>query len=93
MVPSCIAITSDAWTADTTKASFLGLTGHWIEVKNEGDGQKWILRSEVLGYRAISGQHSGSNLGRHLIALCKHAGILSKEKSKVFMHSDLTDID
>ena len=30
---------------DTTKAAFLGVTAHWIEVKRES----WVMRSEVIG--------------------------------------------
>jgi hypothetical protein len=41
--PGMISTTADGWSVDTTKAAFLGVTGHWIDVK-EG---KWNLRSEV----------------------------------------------
>ena len=35
-----ISSTADGWSADTMKAAFLGMTGHWIDVK---DG-KWKMR-------------------------------------------------
>jgi len=66
--------TADGWTADNTKASFLGVTAHWIDVK-EG---KWSLRSEVIGFKGVSGEHSGgANLGR---GLCDRVGICNKER-------------
>ena len=77
--PGKISLTSDGWTADNTKGTFLGMTAHWIEVK---DG-KWKLRSEVVGFQPISGEHSGDNLGRYFVGLCDHVGIMSKNESKV----------
>ena len=32
--PGKISATADRWTADNTKALFLGMTTHWIEVKD-----------------------------------------------------------
>lgn len=61
------------------KASFLGLTGHWIDVK---DGA-WELWAEVLAFQALSGNHSSENLGRYLVSLCNHVGITNKASSKV----------
>jgi len=55
------------------------VTGHWIDVK---DG-KWELRSEVIGFRSISGEHSGANLGRHFIGICERVGIIDVQTSKV----------
>ena len=77
--PGKISSTADGWTADTTKASFLGMTAHWIEVK-EG---KWKLRSEVVGFKSILGDHSGWNLGRYFMGLCDRVGICDKDGSKV----------
>jgi hypothetical protein len=49
----------DGWSADTTKMGFLGMTAHWIEVKEK----KWKMRAEVIGFKAISGTHSGRTWG------------------------------
>jgi hypothetical protein len=65
--------------AYNTKGSYLGVTAHWIEVV----GKKWELRTNVIGFRAISGEHSGWNLGRYLIGACDRMGICSKNGSKV----------
>jgi hypothetical protein len=77
--PGKISTTSDGWTADNTKGSFLGLTAHWMEVKE----WTWKLRSEVIGFQPISGEHSGDNLGRYFVGLCDRVGIMSENKSKV----------
>jgi len=55
------------------------MTAHWIEVK-EG---KWKLRAEVIGFKALSGAHSGENLGRYAVGLLDHVGIMDKKQSKV----------
>jgi hypothetical protein len=55
------------------------MTAHWIEVK---DG-KWKLRSEVIAFQPVSGEHSGENLGRYFVGLCDRVGIMSKTESKV----------
>jgi hypothetical protein len=77
--PGLISITADSWSVDTTKASFLGVTAHWIEVK---DG-KWDLRADVIGFRPVSGDHSGGNLGRYLVGVCKRVRIITAARSKV----------
>jgi len=55
------------------------MTAHWVEVKKG----KWQLRSEVVGFMGISGNHSGSNLGRYVVGLCDRVGITSPDQSKV----------
>jgi hypothetical protein len=79
MAPGKISTTADGWTADNTKGSFLGMTAHWIDVKED----KWKLRSEVIGFQGISGDHSGLNLGRYFIGLCDRVGICSQNGTKV----------
>ena len=51
------------------------MTAHWIEVKE----QKWKMRAEVIAFKALSGAHSGENLGRYAVGLldcgpCWHNG-------------------
>ena len=60
--PGRISTTADMWTVDTTKAAFLGVTAHWIEVK-KGHEEIWMMHSEVIGFQTVSGDHSGKNLG------------------------------
>jgi hypothetical protein len=77
--PGMVSATADGWSVDTTSASFLGVTGHWMEVT---DG-KWKLRSEVIGFRGLSGEHSGKNLGQYFVGVCERVGIVNVQRSKV----------
>lgn len=58
---------------------FLGVTAHWIEVK---DG-KWKMRAAVIGFKAITGAHDGENLGRYTVGLLDRVGIMDKKRTKV----------
>jgi len=49
MAPGLISTMADMWMADTTKAAFLGITTHWIEVKMEPK-ETWELCSEVIRF-------------------------------------------
>ena len=60
---------ADMWTVDTMKAAFLGVTAHWIEVK-QGREETWTMRSEVIGFQTVSGDHSGKNLGHYFVGVC-----------------------
>jgi hypothetical protein len=79
VAPGKVSTTADGWLADNTKAAFLGMTAHWIEVKND----KWALCSEVVGFQSISGGHDGNNLGRYFMGLCDRVGICGQNESKV----------
>ena len=54
------------------------MTAHWIEVKE----QKWKMRAEVVGFKALSDAHSGENLGRYAVGLLDRVGIMDKKRSK-----------
>jgi hypothetical protein len=41
------------------------------------------MRSEVIGFKALSGAHTGKNLGRYAIGLLDRVGIMNEERSKV----------
>jgi hypothetical protein len=79
VAPGKVSVTADAWTADTTKMGFLGMTAHWIEVK----GKEWKMRSEVIGFKSLSGAHTGENLGRYAVGLLDRVGIMDDKRSKV----------
>jgi hypothetical protein len=55
------------------------MTAHWIEVI---DG-KWKLRAEVVGFKAVSGDHGGWNLGCYFMGLCDRVGITNAHGTKV----------
>jgi len=75
-----ISTTTDLWSVDQTKASFLGITAHWIKIKSPGS---WALCSEVVAFKGIAGAHNGENLGRYFVGLCKWAGIVGDTGTKV----------
>lgn len=56
----------------------MGVTAHWIEVK-EG---KWKMRASVIGFRSLLGAHDGENIGRYLVGTLDRVGILTKKESK-----------
>ena len=62
------------------------MMAHWIEVKD----QKWKMRAEVVGFKALSGAHSGENLGRYAVGLLNHVGIMDKKRSKAGFLRGLT---
>jgi len=74
-----VSITFDGWSADTTKMGFQGMTAHWIDVKDE----MWKMRAAIIGLKAVSGNHSGENLGRHVVSLLDRVDIMDKNGSKV----------
>jgi hypothetical protein len=57
------------------KASFLGMTVSWIEVKNE----KRKLHSEVIGFQPVLGNHSTGILAITLL----DCAIVSKYSTKM----------
>jgi len=77
--PGKVSTTADSWTVNTTKAGFLGVTAHSIDIEVD----KWTLRSEVIGFRTLSGEHSGQNLGRCFVGVCDRVGLIDSERSKV----------
>jgi len=83
--PGLVSTTSDSWTVDTTKEAFLGVTAHWIEIR-EG---KWKVQAEVIGFQSISGNHSGENLGRYIVGVFDRVGITGKDHSKVHKQTNL----
>jgi hypothetical protein len=58
---------------------FMGMTAHWIEVK----GKKWKMRAEIIGFKALSGNHVGENLERYTVGLLDCVGVMGKNHSKV----------
>jgi len=71
----------DLWTTEQTKASFLGLTIHWIQI--DKDTKKWKLHSQVIAFWGYSGAHSGNNIAWNFVSLCERAGIITSTSSKL----------
>ena len=60
----------------------MGITAHWIESPVKIP-TSWSLVSEVIAFRAISGPHTGANLGHYFVNLCERAGIIMDHTTKV----------
>lgn len=69
-------MTADTWLVETTKASFLRVTAHWIKVKDN----KWKLWVEVIGFRPLFGEHSGPNLAQYFMGVCECIGIITAQR-------------
>lgn len=76
-----VSTTTDLWSVDQTKASFMGVTAHWIE--SDSSSTAWKLCSEVITFKGISGRHTGANLGQYFVSVCEHAGIIGRDSSQV----------
>jgi len=80
--PGMVSHTVDSWLVNMTSASFLGVTGHWMEVIYG----KWKLHAEVIGFWWVSGNHSGENLRWYFMGVCEQVGIVNTQQSKVPLH-------
>lgn len=79
-----ISATMDLWSVNQTKATFLGITAHWIDgTINSSNTSKWTLQTEVITFRGVVGAHTGDNLGHYFVGLCEQVGIISHGSSKV----------
>jgi hypothetical protein len=83
-----VSTMADGWSVDTTRSSFLRVTGNWMEVVDN----KWKLQAEVIGFHGVSGEHSGVNLGRYFMQVCEQVGIVNVKKSKVCSITYSTDV-
>jgi hypothetical protein len=68
-VGSKISITLDCWTSPHSTASYLGITVHYIDAN-------WTLRSLLLDFVPLPGEHTGQELCDVLVATCERFGIL-----------------
>ena len=92
-----ISITADGWTAERLRKGFLGMTVHWIEVEEHTEMSEgtqvakycWSLQLAVIGFRTISGTHSGENLGRYMVGVMDQVGIMGRNFSKVRARGNL----
>lgn len=65
-----VSVTCDTWTSPNHK-SILGVTAHWID-------SDWVLRDLVIAVVVVEGDHSGANLGRHMVAIFEEYGLGGK---------------
>ncbi|KIM56438.1 hypothetical protein SCLCIDRAFT_68622, partial [Scleroderma citrinum Foug A] len=62
MATGWVSTTMDTWSVEQTKASFLGITAHWIHIGEMAGIAKWSLQSRVIGFCSLSGPHTGENI-------------------------------
>ena len=74
-------MTGNCWTAPNTQTAFLGVTAHWINVK-EG---KWALCSEVIGVKSILGGHNGDNLAGYFMGCATKSEYVGKMRQRYVM--------
>jgi hypothetical protein len=75
-IPGQISITFDAWTSDASDP-YLGVTAHYIHSEADQPNE-WELRSKVLGYTEIQGNHSGANIAAVILHVVDQYGIHHK---------------
>ena len=56
-----ISLTCDVWTSPNSK-SILGVTGHWLT-------NDWVMKEILLDAIEIKGNHTGDNIGKHLLEI------------------------
>lgn len=64
---SKISFTTDIWTSPSTK-SFMSLTAHFID-------EKWKLRSIIVDFSQLFGQHTGVNIKNAFVSSLQHLSI------------------
>jgi hypothetical protein len=55
---------------------YLAITGHYIDSTNSSD--KWELKSELLGFTEIEGNHGGANIGSVILRVIDRYDIRDK---------------
>ena len=75
-VPGQISITFDSWTSDALDP-YLAVTAHYI-YSDVNQPNSWELRSKVLGYTEIRGNHSGANTAAIILHVVDQYGIRHK---------------
>lgn len=61
----------------------MGITAHWIQCKTP---KTWLLCHKVIAFKIVVGLHTGENLARYFITLCKQAGILNSGNPKASVY-------
>jgi len=82
ITPGMVSTTVDGWSVNMTSASFLGVTGQWMDVIYG----KLRLHAEVIGFHEVSGDHSGETLEQYFMGVCEQVGIVNTQQSKVPLH-------
>lgn len=71
-----ISLTFDGWTSGANDP-YLAVTAHYI-VANEDQPNDWALKSRLLGYTEIHGNHSGANTAAVILRVVDRYDIRGK---------------
>lgn len=69
-----ISYTSDLW-SNLKLTSFMAITAHYAAKDEHGN---LVIRSRLIAFRAVSGSHTGVNLGAIFFGILKEYGLLHK---------------
>jgi hypothetical protein len=71
-----ISITLDAWTSKAYDP-YLGVTAHYIDSPPQRPNE-WTLKSDILGFTEIKGNHGGANQAATVLRVLDRYGIRDK---------------
>lgn len=75
-----VSTCADLWSSPNNKVPYMGTNGAYVVIKmRKNKRPQWILKSTILGFRAVEGAHDGPNLGRYLFGIFRRAGIIDVE--------------
>ena len=80
-------MTLDGWSS-LARDPYLGVTVHWVHSTPESPTE-WTLRTLLLAFREIKGNHSGANLASVVMEIMKAAGLTSKVREASYEHPPL----
>ena len=86
-IPGQISCTFDAWMSSAYDP-YLAVTAHYIS-SPPAQPNSWELRSRVLGFTEIEGNHSGANTAAVILRVIDRYGIQHKVVGSVIKHKIL----
>jgi hypothetical protein len=75
-IPGEVSATLDGWSSPA-RDPYLGVTVHWVHSTQESPTE-WSLRTLLLAFREVKGNHRGENLAKVVMEILKAAGLMSK---------------
>lgn len=69
-------MTLDGWSS-LARDPYLGVTVHWVHSAPESPTE-WSLRTLLLAFREVKGNHSGENLANLVMEIIDEVGLSSK---------------
>lgn len=76
-------MTLDGWSS-LARDPYLGVTVHWVHSTNESP-TSWSLRTMLLAFQEVKGNHSGENLAKVFMGIIEAAGLTSKVRATSYL--------